>query len=77
MSVYNLTKKDSLKYELDAHGKIMNIRQVSKYLGIHIMTTYRLAKQGKLPGFRVGGGWRFHKDVLDKFIERDTDASDN
>ena len=48
--------------------QIMTINEVAKYLGVHIMTVYRHAKNGKLPMFRVGGRWRAKKDHLDQFL---------
>ena len=36
--------------------------EISKILRIHPFTVTRLAREGKLPGFKVGGSWRFRKD---------------
>lgn len=46
----------------------MNIKEASEYLGIHTVTAYRLLKQKKLPGFRVGGQWRFTREKLDEYF---------
>jgi excisionase family DNA binding protein len=32
-------------------------------------TAYRIASEGKLTGFKVGGSWRFKRDDLEKWIE--------
>lgn len=48
----------------------MTIEATSKYLGLHKMTIYRLFREKKLPGFRIGGRWRTKKDVLDEFLLR-------
>jgi len=32
------------------------------------MTVYRLAKEGKLPGFKVGGRWRFGRDAMETWM---------
>jgi len=29
----------------------------------------RLAREGKLPAFKVGGMWRFRKDQFEKWVE--------
>jgi excisionase family DNA binding protein len=29
-----------------------------------------LAAEGKIPGFKVGGSWRFKRSELEKWIER-------
>ena len=49
--------------------KIMTIQEVAKYLKLTEKTAYRLASDGKLPGFKVGGSWRFKKLDLEEWIE--------
>ena len=49
-------------------SQIMTPREAAKYLGIHLVTAYRLIKNGQIPGFRVGGQWRLKKDLLDAWI---------
>ncbi len=41
--------------------KVLTAEEVARYLRIHPYTVKRLARTGKLPGFKVGGQWRFHK----------------
>lgn len=48
--------------------EIVSIKGVAEYLGIHEITVYKLANEGKLPGFKVGGQWRFKKDALEQWI---------
>ena len=47
----------------------MTIREVAEYLKLTDKTAYRLAAEGKLPGFKVGGAWRFRKKDIDEWIE--------
>lgn len=47
---------------------IMTIKEVSDYLKLAEKTAYRLAAQGKIPGFKIGGSWRFRKSEIDKWI---------
>ena len=42
--------------------------EISKMLKIHPFTVTRLAREGKLPGFKVGGIWRFRKDQFERWI---------
>jgi len=39
--------------------------EISKYLKLHPYTIRRLAREKKIPAFRVGGQWRFRKDEID------------
>ena len=47
----------------------MTIKEVSEYLKLAEKTTYRLAAQGKIPAFKVGGSWRFDKGDIDTWIK--------
>ncbi len=40
--------------------------EIAKILRIHPFTVTRLARKGKLPGFKVGGIWRFRKDEFER-----------
>jgi excisionase family DNA binding protein len=51
-------------------NQIMTIREVAKYLRMGESTVYRLANEGKLPGRKIGGGWRFSRTELDKWVKQ-------
>ncbi len=51
--------------------EIMDITRLAEYLNIHEMTLYKLAKEGRIPAFKVGGQWRIKKKLLDKWVERE------
>ena len=43
---------------------IMTIHDVAVYLKITEKTAYRLVSEGKIPGFKVGGSWRFNRSEI-------------
>jgi excisionase family DNA binding protein len=49
--------------------EIMTLKEVADYLKLAEKTAYRLAAEGKLPGFKVGGSWRFKREDILKWIE--------
>ena len=49
---------------------ILTVKELSEYLKLNEKTTYRLAAKGEIPGFKVGGSWRFRKSEIDKWIEK-------
>lgn len=49
--------------------EILTLKEVAEYLKLTEKTAYRLAAEGKLPGFKVGGSWRFKRTDLDTWIE--------
>ncbi|NVK30196.1 MAG: helix-turn-helix domain-containing protein [Gammaproteobacteria bacterium] len=50
--------------------EILTVKEVADYLKLAEKTAYRLAAEGRLPGFKVGGSWRFKKDDLQQWIEQ-------
>jgi len=53
--------------------QILTLKEVAAYLKLAEKTAYRLASEGKLPGFKVGGSWRFKRDDLEAWIEEQKD----
>ncbi|EGQ8131265.1 methylation-associated defense system helix-turn-helix domain-containing protein MAD1 [Vibrio parahaemolyticus] len=49
--------------------QILTLKEVAAYLKLAEKTAYRLASEGKLPGFKVGGSWRFKREDLELWIE--------
>lgn len=48
--------------------EVLTIKELASYLKIAEKTTYRFASEGLIPGFKVGGSWRFRKSEIDKWI---------
>jgi excisionase family DNA binding protein len=51
-------------------SEIMTIHEVAEYLKLNEKTAYRLASEGEIPGFKVGGSWRFDRREIEKWIKR-------
>lgn len=49
---------------------ILTIQEIAAYLKIKEKTAYDLAAKGKIPGFKVGGSWRFKRSQVDEWIEQ-------
>ena len=49
--------------------EILTLKEVAEYLKLAEKTAYRLAAEGKLPGFKVGGSWRFKREDVLRWIE--------
>ncbi len=48
---------------------IMTLKEVARYLGLHVMTVYKLTREGRVPAAKIGGQWRFKRNVLDEWLE--------
>jgi excisionase family DNA binding protein len=57
--------------------QILTLKEVAAYLKLAEKTAYRLASEGKLPGFKVGGSWRFKREDLEAWIEEQKDNSNS
>ena len=65
----------------NAEDEILTLDEVAAYLKAGKRTVYRLAAEGKLPAFKLGGTWRFRRSDLDEWIvanltNKDSGASD-
>lgn len=49
--------------------EILTLKEVAEYLKLAEKTAYRLSAEGKLPGFKVGGSWRFKKEDIESWIQ--------
>lgn len=47
--------------------EFFTIDELAEYLRVHPTTIYRLLRQGRLPGFRVGGNWRFRRSLIEQW----------
>jgi len=55
--------------------EILTLKEVAKYLKLAEKTAYRLAADGKLPGFKVGGSWRFKQSEIEAWIKKQHNQS--
>jgi excisionase family DNA binding protein len=45
--------------------EILTISELSQHLRVHPTTIYRLLREGRIPGFRVGSAWRFSRAAIE------------
>jgi excisionase family DNA binding protein len=49
--------------------EILTAKEVADYLGLHPLTVHRYAREGKIPAFKIGTDWRFHKKYIERWIK--------
>lgn len=54
--------------------EILTIKELAVYLKLTEKTAYRLVAEGKLPGFKVGGSWRFKVSTIQDWIKENTET---
>ncbi|MFA4029032.1 MAG: hypothetical protein GDYSWBUE_001630 [Candidatus Fervidibacterota bacterium] len=62
--------KMSLPEGMAEEERLLSVEEVAEYLGMHIMTVYKLLNSGALPGRKIGNRWRVVKRELDEWLER-------
>lgn len=50
-------------------GEIWTIKELAAYLKLNEKTAYALVAKGEIPGFKVGGSWRFRQADIDHWID--------
>jgi excisionase family DNA binding protein len=58
------------KAAVEVNNEILSVEELSDYLKLKPVTLYKLLRQGRVPGFKVGGAWRFRKATIDEWIAR-------
>jgi excisionase family DNA binding protein len=53
---------------LAVQSDLMTVEELASKLRCHPATIYRLIKQRKIPGFKVGADWRFSSPLIDHWI---------
>jgi excisionase family DNA binding protein len=56
-------------------GAVFTIDDLVAYLKLPKSTVYKLAQEGKIPGQKVGRHWRFHKNVIDRWLGDNGDSN--
>ncbi len=49
---------------------ILDADEVAKLLKLNEQTVKRLANRGELPGFKIGGRWRFRREAIEEYIRK-------
>ena len=53
----------------------MTLEEVAAYLRLSKDTIYRLAQGGKLPGSKAGSQWRFRREDVDGWLEKNKNVA--
>ena len=49
--------------------EILTAKEVAEYLSVHPLTVHKYAREGKIPAFKIGTDWRFHKKYIERWIK--------
>lgn len=62
---------------MENNDQVFTIKELSKYLRIAESSLYKLVREGKIPGQKIGKAWRFYKPAIDAWLsEKSVDKKD-
>jgi excisionase family DNA binding protein len=50
--------------------ELITLEELSKYLKISKPTLYKMVERGKIPALKIASQWRFKKDDIDGWVEK-------
>jgi excisionase family DNA binding protein len=50
--------------------KWLTLEQIAEYLQMSTSSIYKMAQAGKIPAYKVGRQWRFKREEIDKWVEK-------
>jgi excisionase family DNA binding protein len=56
----------------ESGGEILTIKELCDLLHLPRSTVYKMARQGKIPGFRVAKHWRFNRGRIMRWMAEQT-----
>lgn len=59
----------------DTEKKLLTANEISQCFDIPLNTIYRLSKNGKIRGIKIGKQWRYLKDDIERYLSTGTDFS--
>jgi len=65
LAMVNKNKQSELNMD-----KWLTLEQIAEYLQMSTSSIYKMAQAGKIPAYKVGRQWRFKKEEIDKWVEK-------
>ncbi len=56
--------------------KWLTIEEIAEYLQVSREKLYKLCQRGKMPASKIGGQWRFKKEVVDQWMFKNQKHND-
>lgn len=55
-------------------NELMTTRELQELLKVDRITIYRMLERGQLPGFKIGGQWRFSRKEVENWLDAQRDS---
>ena len=67
----------SILVSMENNNQVFTIKELSKYLRIAESSLYKLVREGKIPGQKIGKTWRFYKPAIDSWLSEKSEGKKN
>ena len=54
--------------------EFLTVSDLAEYIRFHKVTIWRMAHKGILPGFKIGGSWRFRRSTVEEWLKNNEDV---
>ncbi|MCD6386422.1 helix-turn-helix domain-containing protein [Candidatus Sumerlaeota bacterium] len=51
--------------------QLLTVKNLAEYLQVSERTVYRLIKRREIPHIKIGNQWRFKKQMIDEWLEKE------
>ena len=58
-----------METKTDLNNGYLTPEEAAGLLKLNILTVYRLLREGKLTGAKIGGSWRIRRSDIDKYFD--------
>lgn len=55
---------------MNQKNDLVTVKDVAEFLKVAEKTIYRMAAEGKIPAYKVGGSWRFKRAEIEVWLEK-------
>ena len=69
---YNLTSYANKWEKTRMRKQLLTLNEVADYLKISASSVYKLAREGKIPAFKVLNKWRFDSELIDQLVKNES-----
>lgn len=73
----NLEEKKEINNPPQVNKEIMDVKELSVYLGIGKSKIYQLIREKKIPASKIGRQYRFSKTVIDSWLKENLITREN
>jgi len=69
-SIFLISENSFRGFFMGEKSDQIRIKEVADILDVSEKTVYRMASEGEIPAFKIGGSWRFKRTEITEWLEK-------